>query len=46
MGGEEVEAVCVQYFFKKFSCERRVEGGMEAQKKSEWRKYFLGVGNI
>lgn len=44
MGGEEAGAVSIQYFFEKFSCERRVEGGMEAQEKSEWRKDFLGGG--
>lgn len=45
MGGEEVEAVSAQYFFEKFSCERRVEGGMEAQEKAEWRKDVLGGGS-
>lgn len=45
MGSEEVEAVSAQYFFEKFSCERRVEGGMEAQEKAEWRKDVLGGGS-
>ena len=44
MGGEEVEAVSVQYFFEKFSCGRRMEGGMEAQEESDWRKDFAGGG--
>lgn len=45
MGGDEGEAVSAQYFFEKFSCERQVEGGMEAQEKAEWRKDVLGGGS-